>query len=422
MITRRERLVLALLVGAALVVRLAFGSAIPAFQAPDEQAHVHFVEYLVDHAQLPVQPPPDPALIVQRWDQFYQPPLAYLLYAPVELAARSLGATQEQRVQALRAQNAIYGAATAGVCFWVVALLTPPGDARRLLAGALVAFLPGLVGNTSAVNNDGLANLLAALLWVALLAPLERARTPWLIGGIFGLALLVKLTVLILAPVVLLVGLRRQADRLLAFRRLVLAGCLAALMLVPWCVRNAIVYGDPLAIGAGSVTFEWLASVFPESALTGSADPDPLKTFLQFWGRFGIYNNLRLAALPWLLAPLAAVALAGWARPQRRPLDALEREWPGFAAAIVLAFAGLASFSLRYYGGWQGRYLFPASVPIAALLAAGLARLLPAASSGALLAWSLASALLALDVALLVELNAFFSAVPPALWGAAHAL
>jgi hypothetical protein len=421
--TRRERLLLAALVAGALLLRLAMGGVLPAFQAPDERAHVHYVEYLLEEARLPVQPEHDLTRALRRWDQYYQPPLAYLLYLPLQALARAVDATPEQSVRALRAQNAIYGAATVAVGYRVVALLTPPGDPRRALVGIVLAFLPGFAASGSVVNNDGLANLLAALLWLPLLGRTDRARTPWLLGVAFGAACLAKLTVLALAPALLLAALRRrrgEARRVL--QQFALAGAVAAALISPWLLRNALVYGDPLAIGAGSIPFEWLATLLPAEALEGAARPDPLKAFLQFWGRFGSFNNLSWSAIPALWITLAAGALAGWLRPPlRRDGDALEREAPGFAAALLFAGAGLASFSLRYYGGWQGRYLYTALLPAAALLAAGWRHLLPRQRQAVFVSL-LALVLLALDAGLLWKLQTFFSTVDPKAWGLRHAL
>jgi hypothetical protein len=38
---------------------------------------------------------------------------------------------------------------------------------------------------------------------------------------------------------------------------------------------------------------------------------------------------------------------------------------------LLLLLVGVVPFSITYYGGWQGRYLYPGLVPAAALLASG---------------------------------------------------
>ena len=418
-----ERWALAALVSAALLVRLALAVVTPAFQAPDEEGHLYYVEFLGENARLPEQP----ARTIEVWldpaSHAYHPPLAYLSFVPLERGLSAAGASPEWKLRALRAQNALYGAATVWIGYLVVALLTPLRDPRRWMVAALLAFVPGFVGVTSSLNNDGLANLLALLLWVPLLGGVRRRLRPWLLGALFGAACLSKLTVLVLAPVLLIVPLlRRDVDRVKAVEQLLIAGAVAAVMAAPWMLRNQLVYGNPLAIGVGSFSFTWLQTLLPADVVARVAEPMPGKALLQFWGRFGIYNNLSWSPIPWVLLPLAAIALPGWLLAWReRARDALERSAPAFFAALVLSSAGLAYFSLTYYGGWQGRYVYPALLPVCALLAGGWSRVLPERSRIGFVG-GLAGVLLALDGVLVWKLHAFFATQAPVSWGLARAL
>jgi len=81
-----------------------------------------------------------------------------------------------------------------------------------------------------------------------------------------------------------------------------------------------------------------------------------------------------------------------------------------------LAAVGLVSFSLRYVGGWQGRYLYPALLPLVALLAGGWTRLLPARGTRPVVA-VLAVLLCALAVGVLAAVARFYAATPPLKWG-----
>jgi hypothetical protein len=414
---RGERALWAALVLAGLAVRLAFAAVVPPLQAPDERAHLRYVEFVAREGALPVQPPRDIQRDVAFWPQYYQPPLAYALFAPLERALRSAGADEATRLRALRAQNALYGAATVLVGLLVMARLTPPGDPRRLLAGLVLALWPGFAGNAAALNNDALANLLAAALWLPLLAP-SRPRSPWLAGVLFGLALNAKLTALVLAPLLWLVPwLVRRDEPRGALRFAAVAGGIAAGLLAPWLARNVVVYGDPLAIAFGSISFEWLATQLPPEQVAALAAPRPARVLGVFFGQFGIYLNLRWTPVFVGLVPLTAIAALGWLRRSAAAGDAvLSARAPALLAAVVLAAAGLAWFSLRYYGGWQGRYLYTVMVPLAALLAAGWARWQPARPGWALAAM-LAGLLLALDAGLVWKLHDFFTALGPARWG-----
>jgi hypothetical protein len=408
---------------AAFAVRVALAFAVPPLQAADERAHLRFVEHLVSEGSLPVQPQLDVEEALRFWPQYYQPPLAYLLMVPAYALASHAGAGETSLVRVLRLQNAVYGALTVLVAFAVVALLTERGDPRRLLGAALVAFLPGFAASGAAVNNDALANLLAAALWLPLLSMHASRRAALVAGLLLGAASTTKLTVLPLAPLLLLVPwlARREAPgRVL--RGAALAGAAALLVFLPVALRNTLVYGHPLAIGAGSISFAWLASVLPPEKVAAFARPDPARALLEFWGQFGIYQQLRWWPVPILGASLALTALVGWVQPGLRALrDALERRLPAFAAAIILSSVGLVVFSLSYYGGWQGRYLYTAIVPAAVLLAGGIDRLVPERRRVAL-AVGLALALLALDAGLVRALLLFFAETPPLRWGFAAPL
>jgi hypothetical protein len=412
-----ERIGIGVLVAAALIVRIAFALAIPAFQAPDEQAHLRYVEYLREHRALPVQPQRSIDMFADPMHQAYQPPLAYLLFVPVNQWLAASEARPPARLRAARIQNACYGAAAVLVGVLVAARLTLRGDPRRFLVAAVLAFFPGFVGIGSAVNNDALANLLAALLWLTLIPGEGRTRSAWRAGAVLGAACLAKLSSLALAPLLLAVPLlQHRRDLRGALRFALAASAVAVLVLLPWMLRNVSVYGNPLAIGAGSLSFEWLATVLPAEQLAAAARPRLDNVFFQFWGRFGIANNLSWSGIPLLMVTLSLLALAAWIRARNsRPADRFERWAPTFAFAVVLVLAGLVYFSLGYAGAWQGRYLYGAMVPVALLLAGGWGRWLPGRSWWLPVA-AIALALLALDVVALLELRHFFATQPPGSW------
>jgi hypothetical protein len=409
-----ERLRMAALVAVGLAVRLGLAVAVAPFQAPDEGSHVRFVEAVARTGRLPVQPPtPAP-----HWEQYYQPPLAYLLLAPLERAAEAWGVDDATRVRVLRLLGAVWGAATVAVAYRAMALVTPAGDPRRALAALVVALLPGFAANGAAVNNDALANLLAACLWL----PLLGGAGPVRVGLVLGLGCLAKLSVLALAPLVLVVPLLAGRPLGAVVRDTAVAGLVAGLVLAPWAARNVVLYGDPLAIGVGSISIDSLARVFPPEAVAHAAAPHPERALVQLFGRFGIYNNLAWPPVALVWMPLAAAGLAGWARVRRTVEDArLVRAAWAFAAALGLAALGLGVFSLRYWAAWQGRYLYVAIVPLAALLATGWAAWLPARARPWLVL-ALGVALVALDAGLCVRLHRHFAAVPPGRWGLAATL
>jgi hypothetical protein len=181
-------------------------------------------------------------------------------------------------------------------------------------------------------------------------------------------------------------------------------------------IRNVAVYGDPIAIGVGSLSFEWLATQLPAADLAQIATPHPGNILFQFFGRFGAANNLSWIGIPLVFGTLSLAATGGWIRALgRRPFDGFERT--ACVAAIVFAtsLAGLVAFSLQTAGAWQGRYLYGAILPAALLLAAGWERLLSDVKGWAAVA-VLAALLVGVDVLSLVKVRDFFSTRPPAVW------
>jgi len=424
-----DRASIALVAAAALAIRIAFAWVLPAFQAPDEEAHFRYVVFLGEQRALPIQPERSIALFADPMHQAYQPPLAYAAFVPVERAFAA--APPRVRLLAVRFQNALYGAMTVWIGGLVAMRLTRRGDPRRLLTTIALAFLPGFVAVGAAANNDSLANLLAAALWLALIPTAGREASAWRSGLLLGAACLAKLSGLVLAPLLLVVPLlRNRSDLRGALRFAAIALSVAALVLLPWAGHNIARYGSPLAIGVGSIPFDWLESVLPGAELAGFTRARYGNAFFQFWGRYGIANNLAWTGVPIVLVPIAGLAALGWLRRRRcaDARDAFDAWAPGWLLSAALAIAGLVQFSLTYAGAWQGRYLYSAMLPWALLFAGGIARLLGVGASSDAAASETASArarwlvvalavvLAAVNVVALVKLRAFFAEAPPGHW------
>jgi len=424
-----ELALLLLIVASAFSLRCAMAVVIPARQAPDERAHFHYVVHLAEHATRPALPPRSLDMWQSEAAQAYQPPLAYLTFVPVCVALMRAGTSMDRVLEVLRCQNGLYGCAVVLLGYLCACLLTPRGDPRRLLVAAVLAFTPGFVGTSSVLNNDGLCNALVAGFWLLLVgsdrvAVEERsARRAVACGIALGTACLAKLTALVLAPLLLVEPLARdRSTSVAALRFAAIASVCSAAVLAPWCIDNWRVYGSPLPVGAGSLSFEWLRTMLPAEVVDPSSKAAPLKALLQFWGRFGIYNNLRWTVIPWVLGPLTAAAALGWITPRTGSRSAsMSRLIPVLLVGIGLAAAGLVHFSLRYYGGWQGRYLYTAMVPVSLLLVEGWHRLVPGRWFAGF-ACLVAVALLTVDVVLLFKLHHFFRVASASVWGMATAL
>jgi hypothetical protein len=182
---------------------------------------------------------------------------------------------------------------------------------------------------------------------------------------------------------------------------------LALLIAGWWYVRNALLYGDPLAI---ALQQEMGRPILYPRSLT---DPYfvthfPLVTFLSFFAVFGWLSLYVWLPVYLFYGLVVAYALAGLAYLWLRPLPALQLDSPArqtvmlSIAYVGLLYAGLMHYNLSFSQP-QGRLLFPALGAVALLVVLGWQRLCapwPALQRRALFMLPLASA--AIAVALLV--------------------
>lgn len=401
--TRRvEGAALAVILAAYLALAGLYAVRTPDWQAPDEPAHYNYVRQIADEGRLPVIAPGDwqqdyqehlkasgfdPALLdrldtVQYED--HQPPLYYLLQAPVY-------ALSGGDLLALRLVSALLGAG-AVIGAWAVVRTALPGRPILALASAgFVAFLPQRLSITASVNNDALADLVVALtLWTAVgyLRAAPRAH-PLALGVLAGIALITKTTVYFLAGIVVLVALlrwrREHWPRRVAAAHLAAAILPALLIGGVWWARNLDTYGGTDftglarhdAVTVGQVrTDEYIEDTLGDSEQQ-YVENLVRTTFHSFWGQFGwmavplpatVYRAL------WLITGglLAGAAIYAWRERLPRALDGPGRDaLIVFAAVILLVSAAFLLYN-REFVQFQGRYLYPALIPLALIVAAGL--------------------------------------------------
>jgi 4-amino-4-deoxy-L-arabinose transferase-like glycosyltransferase len=354
----------------------------PAWQVPDEPAHYNYVKYLVDTGRFPILKPGDyPHAYLEEIKQarfapeysvapiryeFHQPPLYYVLAAPVYVLFGGA-------LVPLRLLSVALGAVLIWTAYRLILEVFPRRADVALGTAAFVAFVPMHLTLAAGVENDILAELLLAL---ALLLAVRLWRTDasssqaWLgLGLILGLGLVTKSTLYLPLFAVYLMVLYRAGWRLGAVVRL---SVFPLLLAAPWWLRNVAIYGWPDVLGLirhdavveGQLrTADYLATSGWGRLLADLGTT----TFQSFWGKFGwmgvaLDSRLYLALGVW--SGLAAVgALMVWARAH----SALRREqrWAlGLLALSVLLTAGSYLGYNTQFLQHQGRYLFPALIPL----------------------------------------------------------
>lgn len=129
--------------------------------------------------------------------------------------------------------NAIFGSALAMVTYWLSELYL--GEVRARLAGVLVAVHPGLIAYTALVMTELTAALLLMLAGLVALQAAGRFKGLVLAGVLLGLASLVRPPSLLVIPLVAFTLPGSPGKRL---RASVLCGAFAALVILPWTLRN----------------------------------------------------------------------------------------------------------------------------------------------------------------------------------------
>jgi 4-amino-4-deoxy-L-arabinose transferase-like glycosyltransferase len=222
-------------IGAVVVAFLALAiveSALrPVYEAPDEISHLHYVQVITDHLALPG------AGIHER----QQPPLYYLIAAPLALAGPDL--------ESVRALSLLCGVVVICLCA-VAAREVWPVDPGRWVAAALVAAAVPEVGYLAgSASDENLAWVMGALLLVVALRVVHTpAPTPRLLvgcGALIGLAIITRLDDWPLAALVIGVMVWRWRGLLLTRWTAVAAVAMLAGS-AWWFARNLWTFGSPL--------------------------------------------------------------------------------------------------------------------------------------------------------------------------------
>lgn len=177
--------------------------------------------------------------------------------------------------------NAVFGSLLAGVTYLVARTCLSRG--RACLAGALVALHPGLIAYSALVMTELFAALLLSAAGAVLLSLRGRPRGHVIAGLIFGIAVLVRPSSLLLLPLVAFI----ETDSILrSLRALAIVAGVALVVVLPWTLRNcqrfdgcALVStngGWNLAIGAISETgrFQTLRASDGCAVVTGQVQQD----------------------------------------------------------------------------------------------------------------------------------------------------
>ena len=396
-----------------LIAYLALGMAYvlqtPAWQAPDEPAHYNYIQFIAKEHALPIleQGEYDQAYIEKftrtpqntaslsidplRYED-YAPPLYYLLAAPIY-------ALTDGWITALRLFSVILGGALVVVAYLIGAEAYPDQLVFALGGAAFVAFVPQHLAIMSAINNDSLAELLIALV---VLQSMRLFRSPTIskrrligLGVTLGLGLLTKATFYYTAVPIAFVALalqafkqpplKKQTHRTHGWRLFIKQALIvfvpALLIGAVWWLRNLSVYGGFDVMGLARhnavvfgqpTTAQWLI----DYGAGGLLQRFFTTTYRSFWGQFGWMSTPMPDREYLILGVASIIALIGWVwwvTANRKTQEAGSKA--PYAGLLLSLWVGLTIAGYLYYNltfvQHQGRYLFPALVPIGLAFAIG---------------------------------------------------
>ncbi|MCK6628374.1 MAG: DUF2142 domain-containing protein [Anaerolineae bacterium] len=356
--------------------------------------------------------------------EFHQPPLYYLLTVPLfSLSGGSL--------LALRLGSVVLGAGVVTLAWGIARTIFPQRPSIFYGTAAFVAFTPMHVAMLASVNNDALAELILAALLFLLTRRVMRpgsatSRGDIALGVLLGLGLITKTTVYIAVPLTAVAlwlavkgkqgsrgageqrsrGAEGQGWSVLARQGLLVFG-VALAMALPWYARNVALYGNLDILGLGRHdavvvgqlrTADLLAQVGWQTYLQNLLTT----TFHSFWGQFGwmavpmserVYLALTLLTVTAFVGFLLgigrleigdSVPIGYWRLDEKSQLSQestprTTRHAPRttlnalllMALTIVLILLGYLWYNLEF-AQFQGRYLFPAMIPLGLFFSLGL--------------------------------------------------
>jgi len=397
-----------------LVIAVFFAIKTPPWQVPDEPAHYHYIAQLAQTGLIPMLQIGDwdsaylekikaakfaPSVITDQFNliryEDHQPPLYYLLQAPIYLLTNG-------SLIAMRLFSAILGACVVIVAFAVILTLFPAQPYLALGTAIFVALLPQHVAMLAGLENDSLAELLIGLtLWACLLylgnypsspvADKDNIATksfhPGWIGLLLGLALFTKVTAYLLVGIVglaLVLRTVRNRPSLSHFiRESLWIGVPALFFGGIWWLHNIQMYGFPDFLGLGRhnlvvVGQLRMSDYINQYGLSSVISNGLQTTFHSFWGQFGWMGVLLpgwIYTVALIITILAVVGTGIWLFRFRSALSGSINA-PRRNGVLLLAVLGLLAIAeIIYYNlsfvQFQGRYLYPGLIAIAFFFVVG---------------------------------------------------
>jgi 4-amino-4-deoxy-L-arabinose transferase-like glycosyltransferase len=382
-----------------LILSIFYSLAIPVGEAPDEPAHVDYVQILLRTGQLPTIPVGSARFSYEA----EQPPLYYLMQVgwigllwhnsnllpslegnpdfsfaketPYNVYLHDYPIQDAVPVYLMRFLSILVGLGTLTLIWLAAREAWPDAPEPALLALGFAALLPGFTFTSATVTNDTMAALTGAGVLYLLLRAFRRGldlRLAALTGLVLGLGLLSKRSLLVFIPLMLLAFLLAPTKKGRIRLASISAGLATTLLIGVWpFISNVVEYGDPFATAVtraakgdissplADMPFFW----WDRGYVGGLLD--------SLWGVFGLRNVALPGAvyLVYYLLLLAGVVFSIYYL--RRATGSGRRIVLILAATLTLIYAGVAYQNTQFWAV-QGRLLLPGLAALSLLIGLGL--------------------------------------------------
>jgi len=343
-------------------------SALPGYVGFDAAEHFRYIRFVATNQSLP---------LATQGLQTFQAPLYYAISAPIHaLFPDWLGAPTLIKLH--RIIPMLCGLVQIEIIYRAARMVFPAKPGVQIVATVAGTLLPMRIYMCQVIGNEPLAGLLTSLvilMSLGLLTDQDRKRSGLFIAGlgaVWGLAILSKVTPLILAPLLLIaivVHGRRIGDS--CVRLFAKAACLfgACFAVAGWFfVRNWIHRGTPLLLHTGDSVSKFAWSQDPgyrtwsQLASFGESLSHPV-----YSGAVGFWDSLYSTL--WLDGFLSGMALFR-VRPPWNTDFMLAGAWLGLIPTVLLLL-GLGAPLRKCLAGSRGPLLFAAgclAIYLAAIL------------------------------------------------------
>ena len=430
-----------ILAALSLLVNLVWVVTVQPFLAPDEPEHlatireiqrrralpeIHF-DFTTNPRGVPVPPFDDQPLFdaIQevlgtgnRHQIAFESVQAPLYYITAALMSWPVTDNVILQLYICRFVSAIFGMLTVLFIWAAIRQISPNSPQLAFFCATTVLFLPQFTFNSSSITNDVALNAVGAAtlyIWFKGLRDPSFDRYLILAGVLTGLAVLTKLTALVLLPPLALVVFFRSKN--LRHFLLLAAGAAAGFLVVTgwWFVRNILAYGEWTGF-ANTIQYHQSRKSF---VVLDPANTEALVQFFKttFDSTLGVFGwmDVFLHSAFYQIALVIAAALSllslNWLirriREGRDTYSVLRYTFILLLLAVGLLF-GYITYSIQIGYQAQGRYLFLLLIPYSLLINYGLQKLIDRRSWPKL--WY------ALPTLLLLALNIYSLAIVATHW------